>query len=51
MQLENGLKAWAFSSSQYVQGAVKNVEEYVNNKENLNIPVRAERPMQISYRP
>ena len=51
VQLENGVKAWDFSSSQYVQAAVKNVEEYVKDKENLNIPVRAETPIQTSYRP
>ena len=51
MQLENGVKARAFSSSQYVQAAVKNVEEYVKDKENLNIPGRAETPMQTSYWP
>ena len=51
LQLENGVKAWAFSSLQHVQAAVKNVGEYVRNKENLNIPGRAETPMQTSYRP
>ena len=51
VQLENGVKAWDFSSSQYVQAAAKNVEEYVKDKENLNIPGRAETPMQTSYRP
>ena len=30
---------------------MKNVEEYVKDKENLNIPGRAETPMQTSYRP
>ena len=29
VQLENGVYAWAFSSSQYVQTAVKNVEAYL----------------------
>ena len=29
VKLENGMEAWAFSSSQYVQAAVKIVEEYV----------------------
>jgi hypothetical protein len=29
VELENGAKAWAFSSSQYVQAAVKNVETYL----------------------
>ena len=27
VQLENGVWAWSFSSSQYVQSAIKNVEE------------------------
>ena len=30
--LENGLSAWAFSSSQYVQAAVKNVESYLEER-------------------
>ena len=51
VQLENGVKAWAFSSLQYVQAAVKNVEEYVKDKENINISGRAETPMQTSYQP
>ena len=29
VQLENGIECWAASSSQYVQAAVKNVEEYL----------------------
>ena len=45
VQLENGVKAWDFSSLQYVQAAAKNVEEYVKDKENINIPGRAETPM------
>ena len=32
MKLPNGDEAWAFSSSQYVQEAVKNVEEYLDKK-------------------
>ena len=32
VQLENGVNAWAFSSSQYVQAAVKNVEAYLMSK-------------------
>ena len=31
--LENGVNAWAFSSSQYVQTAVKNVEEYLKSED------------------
>ena len=53
VQLENGVWAWSFSSSQYVQSAVKNVEEYVAKCENthLKIPSKAETPLTISYRP
>jgi hypothetical protein len=29
VQLDNGVKCWAFSSSQYVQATVKKVEEYL----------------------
>ena len=53
VQLENNVWAWSFSSSQYVQSAVKNVEEYVGKPENshLKIPTKAERPLTTSYRP
>ena len=34
VQLENGLYAWEFSSSQYVQTAVKNVEAYLDSQDN-----------------
>ena len=50
VQLENGVNAWDFSSSQYVQAAMKNDEYYVKDKENINIPGRAETKMQTSYR-
>jgi hypothetical protein len=30
VQLDNGVKCWAYSSSQYVQAAVKSVEEYLS---------------------
>ena len=30
--LQNGLTAWSFSSTEYVQAAVKNVEEYLTAK-------------------
>ena len=29
MQLDNGVKAWSYSSSRYVRSAVKNVEAYL----------------------
>ena len=53
VQLENGVWAWSFSSSQYVQSAIKNVEEYVTKSENshLKIPSKAETPLTTSYRP
>ena len=53
VQLENGVWAWSFSSSQYVQSAVKNVEEFIGRPENthLKIPSKAETPLTISYRP
>ena len=45
--------AWSFSSSQYVQSAIKNVEGYVGKPENshLKIPSKAETPLMTSYRP
>ena len=53
VQLENGVWAWSFSSSQYVQSTVKNVEEYIGKSENshLKIPSKAETPLMTSYRP
>ena len=36
VQLDNGVECWAFSSSQYVQAAVKNVEEYLAKREDVN---------------
>ena len=52
VQLENGVWAWSFSSSQFVQSAVKNVEEYIEKSENshLKIPSKAETPLTTSYR-
>ena len=53
VQLDNGVDCWAFSSSQYVQAAVKNVEEYLSKRDNVNwrLPTKAETPMRTSYRP
>ena len=39
VQLENGVWAWSFSSSQYMQSAVKNVEEYVGRPENSHLKI------------
>ena len=56
VQLETGVECWAFSSSQYVQSAVKNVEEYLDERHKtgdttLWLPRKAETPMTTSYRP
>ena len=53
VQLKNGIECWAASSSQYVQAAVKNVEEYLGKDQNpkIKLPTRAETPLQTSYRP
>ena len=53
VQLDNGVKCWAFSSSQYIlQAAVKNVEEYLFKRDYVNwkLPTKAETPLQTSYR-
>ena len=34
VMLDNGVKAWSFSLSQYVQAAMKNVEEFLQKEEN-----------------
>ena len=53
VQLDNGVECWSFSSSQYVQAAVKNVEDYLGKQDNPNwrLPKKADTPMQTSYRP
>ena len=52
--LENGAEAWASSSSQCVQSAVKNVEEHLNRDENKTrwkLPRKAETPLSTTCRP
>ena len=53
VKLGNDVEAWAFSSSQYVQSAVKNVEDYLERRNDPRwlIPLKAETPMRASYRP
>jgi hypothetical protein len=53
VQLDDGTYAWGFSSSQYVQAAVKNVEQWLSRKGNMRwkLPKKAETPVQTSYRP
>ena len=41
--LDNGLAAWAFGSSQYVQVAVKGVEAYLEQQERWNASKRKRR--------
>ena len=48
--LDNGNKCWAFSSSQYVQSAVKNVEDHLR-KTGEKLPARAKSPWTSQYRP
>ena len=48
--LENGVEAWSFSSSQYVQNAVNNVEEYLH-KLGKCLPKKATSPLSNNYRP
>ncbi len=50
VQLKNGLYAWAFGSSHYVQAAVNNVETYLRGK-HLVLPTRADTPLSSNYRP
>jgi hypothetical protein len=52
--LENGVEVWSFSSSKYMQAAVKNVEEYVSKDENKNhwkLPLMTQIPLRTSYQP
>ena len=48
--LENGLTAWSFSLSQYVQTAVKNVKESLA-KQDAKLPSSAKTPLSSNYRP
>ena len=48
--LENGVSAWSFSSTQYVQAAVKNVEEYLSSK-GEKLVAKAPTPLSNGYRP
>ena len=51
--LQNGVKAYAFGSAQYVKNAVKNVKEHIKKSEHKHwkMPKVANTPMQTSYRP
>ena len=53
VKLDNGMEAWAGSSSQYVQAAVRNVEEYLekSHHKRWRIPNKVETPIRPTYRP
>ena len=53
VQLDNGVSAWAFGSSQYVQAAVKNVKTWLEKEENKRwkMPLKARTPLKSGYRP
>ena len=53
VQLENGVHTWVFSSSQYVQTGVKNVEAYLlsGNSKFRKMPNKADTPLTTTYRP
>ena len=46
--LKNGIKAWSFSSLQYIQAAVKNIEKYLKEKIEKFLP-RVETPLGSNY--
>ncbi len=48
--LENGNKAWAFGSCQYVQSAVQNVENHLA-KSGEKLPYKAPTPLSSVHRP
>ena len=48
--LANGTNTWAFSSSQYVQAAIANVETHLK-RSNMILPRGASSPLKNNYRP
>ena len=51
VELENGVKAWSFSPTQYVKAAVDNVKKYVEKHERWKLPKNCNTPLTTSYRP
>jgi hypothetical protein len=53
VELDNEVKAWAFTSSPYVRAAVQNVEDFIAKDETKKwkLPNKAETPLCTSYRP
>ena len=50
VMLLNGVKAWAFGSSQYVQSAVKKVYKHLA-KQGMKLHCKAPNPLTFDYRP
>jgi len=48
--LDNGVEAWSFSSSQYVQAAMLNVEDYLKQRVK-SLPAKAPAPFAAGYCP
>lgn len=48
--LDNGVKAWAFDSSKYIQAAASNVEKYLELKR-IKLPNKANTPTSTTYGP
>lgn len=46
--MENGVRCWSFSSSQYIQNAVNNVESYLS-KSGESLPSRTKSPWPSNY--
>ena len=53
VQLENGVNAWTFHSSQYVKTAVKSVEAYLMSEDSKHwkLPNKADTPLTTTYMP
>ena len=50
--LHNGVKAWGFSPSKYVNDAIKNMENYLRDEMNgLKLPRKAATPFENDYTP
>ena len=50
VNLDNGATCWSFSSSQYIQNAVANVEDYLMKQGEKSLP-RSKSPWPSNYRP
>ena len=51
MRLTNIVEAWTFSSSQYVQKAVSNVENFLQDLDGFMLSTKINAPLSNYYRP